>query len=93
MRMPPGSHISDGEAGDLIRRAVGRDVEFRIHSILPWTRRRVVADRYSKGRVFLAGDAVHQMSPTGGFGMNTGIQEAVDIGWKLAATLAGWGGD
>jgi hypothetical protein len=68
-------------------------VEFEILSILPWTRKRVVAERYSDGRVHLAGDAVHQMSPTGGFGMNTGIQEAVDVGWKLAARLAGWGGD
>ncbi len=57
-----------------------------------WTRRSVVADRYAHGRVFLAGDAVHQLSPTGALGMNTGIGDAVDLGWKLAATLSGWGG-
>jgi hypothetical protein len=53
----------------------------------------VVAERYSHGRVFLAGDAVHQLSPTGALGMNTGVADAVDLGWKLAAVLGGWGGD
>jgi len=53
-----------------------------------WTRRSAVAERYSQGRVFLAG-AVHQFSPSGGRGMNTGIGDAVDLGWKLAAVLDG----
>jgi hypothetical protein len=52
----------------------------------------VVADRYQDGRVFLAGDAAHLNWPAGGFGMNTGVGDAVDIGWKLAAVLEGWGG-
>jgi hypothetical protein len=59
---------------------------------VPWTRRELVAEHYGKGRILLAGDSVHVMSPTGGFGMNTGIQDAVDLSWKLDATLAGWGG-
>jgi 2-polyprenyl-6-methoxyphenol hydroxylase-like FAD-dependent oxidoreductase len=76
----------------LIRRAVGRafDVEWLGCSI--WTRRSLVAREYSKGRVFLAGDAVHQLSPTGAMGMNTGIGDVVDLGWKLAAVVQGWGG-
>ena len=76
----------------LIRRAVGRpfDVEWVGCSI--WTRRSLVAERYGKGRVFLAGDAVHQLSPTGALGMNTGIGDVVDLGWKLAAVAQGWGG-
>jgi 2-polyprenyl-6-methoxyphenol hydroxylase-like FAD-dependent oxidoreductase len=76
----------------LIRRAVGKpfDVEWVGCSI--WTRRSLVAERYSKGRVFLAGDAVHQLSPTGAMGMNTGIGDVADLGWKLAATVQGWGG-
>ncbi|MGB7077959.1 MAG: FAD-dependent oxidoreductase [Xanthobacteraceae bacterium] len=76
-----------------IRRAVGRDFEFEILSVLPWVRRELVAERYRTGRCFIAGDAAHVMSPTGGFGMNTGIGDAVDLSWKLAAVLDGWGGD
>jgi hypothetical protein len=52
----------------------------------------VVAERYRDGRVFLAGDAAHLLWPAGGFGMNTGVGDAVDLGWKLAAVLEGWGG-
>jgi 2-polyprenyl-6-methoxyphenol hydroxylase-like FAD-dependent oxidoreductase len=81
------------EIAAAIRRAVGRDFEFEILSVLPWTRRELVADGYRNGRGFIAGDAAHVMSPTGGFGMNTGIQDAVDLSWKLAAVLEGWGGD
>ena len=58
----------------------------------PWTGHCVVADSYQQGRVFLAGDAAHLNWPAGGFGMNTGVGDAVDIGWKLAAVLQGWGG-
>jgi hypothetical protein len=53
----------------------------------------MVADRYRYGRVFLAGDCAHQNTPTGGYGMNTGMGDAVDLGWKLAAVLEGWGGE
>jgi 2-polyprenyl-6-methoxyphenol hydroxylase-like FAD-dependent oxidoreductase len=76
-----------------IQRAVGCDFEFEILSVLPWVRRELVAYQYRNGRGFIAGDAAHVMSPTGGFGMNTGIQDAVDLSWKLAAVIEGWGGD
>jgi 2-polyprenyl-6-methoxyphenol hydroxylase-like FAD-dependent oxidoreductase/predicted lipoprotein with Yx(FWY)xxD motif len=76
-----------------IVRAVGRDFDFEILSMLPWVRRQLVADRYGTKRVFVAGDAAHLTSPTGGFGMNTGIQDAVNLSWKLAARLQGWGGE
>ncbi len=76
-----------------IRRAVGRDFEFEILSVLPWVRRELVAETYRNGRGFITGDAAHVMSPTGGFGMNTGIQDAVDLSWKLTAMLEGWGGE
>jgi len=76
-----------------IRRAVGRDFDFEILSVLPWVRRELVAEHYRNGRGFIAGDAAHVMSPTGGFGMNTGIGDAVDLSWKLAAMFEGWGGD
>jgi 2-polyprenyl-6-methoxyphenol hydroxylase-like FAD-dependent oxidoreductase len=91
-----GSEQRDYATDDIkaaIRRAVGRDFEFEILSVLPWVRRELVAERYRNGRGFIAGDAGHVMSPTGGFGMNTGIQDVVDLSWKLAATIEGWGGE
>jgi len=75
----------------LLQRAIGRSIAVEWQGLSIWTRRSVVANRYGRGRVFLAGDAVHQLSPTGALGMNTGIGDAVDLGWKLEARLAGWG--
>jgi 2-polyprenyl-6-methoxyphenol hydroxylase-like FAD-dependent oxidoreductase len=75
-----------------IRDAVGTGFDYEIETIVPWTRRELVADGYGHGRVYIAGDAAHVMSPTGGLGMNTGIGDAVDLGWKLDACLRGWGG-
>lgn len=77
----------------LLARALGRPIEVEWKGLNIWSRRSVVAERYGQGRVFLAGDAVHQLSPTGALGMNTGIGDAVDLGWKLAGALQGWGGD
>src|SRR5205823_2414893 len=57
-----------------------------------WKQNLLLADHYGKGRVFLAGDSVHLVIPTGGLGMNTGIGDAVDLAWKLAGSLRGWGG-
>ncbi|MGE0804155.1 MAG: FAD-dependent monooxygenase [Burkholderiaceae bacterium] len=76
----------------LIRRSTGLDFEMEIVSTDPWTAHRLVADRYRSGRVFLAGDACHLHPPFGGYGMNMGLGDAVDLGWKLAAALQGWGG-
>ncbi len=83
---------TETEIRSAIRRAAGFDFDYEILTVLPWVRREMVAEHFGKGRVFIAGDAVHLMSPTGGFGMNTGIQDAVDLSWKLDACLAGWGG-
>jgi 2-polyprenyl-6-methoxyphenol hydroxylase-like FAD-dependent oxidoreductase len=80
------------DAGAVLRRAMGADFPFEIINVVPWTRRDWVAGTYREGRVVLAGDAAHQNSPTGGFGMNTGLGDAVDLGWKLAALVHGWGG-
>ena len=75
-----------------LRRVLGRSYEVEWIDVNIWKRRSVVAESYGGGRVFLAGDAVHQLSPTGALGMNSGIGDAVDLGWKLAAVLQGWGG-
>jgi 2-polyprenyl-6-methoxyphenol hydroxylase-like FAD-dependent oxidoreductase len=77
----------------LMRRGIGGDVAYTIEHKDLWTRKCTVADRFMDGRVFLAGDSAHAHPPNGGLGMNTGIQDAFDLGWKLAAVLDGWGGD
>ncbi len=84
--------LTEPELRKAIIRAVGREFEFEILSTMPWIRREYVADSYGSGRVFLIGDAAHLNSPTGAFGMNTGMQDAVDIGWKLEAAIRGWAG-
>jgi 2-polyprenyl-6-methoxyphenol hydroxylase-like FAD-dependent oxidoreductase len=76
-----------------LRRALGRELGVEWLGLSIWTRRSAVAERYAEKRVFLCGDAVHQLSPTGALGMNTGIGDATDLGWKLAAVLSGWGGE
>jgi hypothetical protein len=83
---------SEDDIRAALKRAMGRDFDYEILSVMRWVRRELVADRYGTDRVFIAGDAAHLMSPTGGFGMNTGIGDAVDLGWKLEAVLKGWGG-
>lgn len=84
--------LSTDDVHAAIRRAVGRDFDYEILTVVPWTRRELVAERFSRGNVFIAGDAAHCMSPTGGFGMNTGIGDGVDLSWKMTAVLNGWGG-
>ncbi|MEV6974145.1 FAD-dependent monooxygenase [Kitasatospora sp. NPDC093806] len=76
-----------------IRAAIGMpDLDVEVTGKAPWHAAERVADRYSAGRVFLAGDSAHEMSPTGAFGSNTGIQDAHNLAWKLAAVLCGWAG-
>ena len=77
---------------ELLRRAVGQDFAFELLNGSHWVSRELVAGAYGKGRAFLAGDAAHQNTPSGGFGMNTGIGDAIDLAWKLWGSLAGWGG-
>jgi 2-polyprenyl-6-methoxyphenol hydroxylase-like FAD-dependent oxidoreductase/ketosteroid isomerase-like protein len=77
----------------LIRRATGLDdLQIEVVANFPWTAQQLLADKYCTDRVMLAGDACHLHPPFGGFGMNMGIGDAVDLGWKIAATLQGWGG-
>jgi 2-polyprenyl-6-methoxyphenol hydroxylase-like FAD-dependent oxidoreductase len=80
------------DAAGKLRHALGESMPFEIIAVRPWTGHCVVAERYRDRRVFLAGDAAHLLWPAGGFGMNTGVGDAVDLGWKLAAVLNGWAG-
>jgi 2-polyprenyl-6-methoxyphenol hydroxylase-like FAD-dependent oxidoreductase len=85
-------NYTDGELKEFAYKALGRPFDLEILSVLRWQRAELVAERYHDGRVFICGDACHLTSPTGGLGMNTGIGDAVDLSWKLAAALEGWGG-
>ncbi|MEV4627335.1 FAD-dependent monooxygenase [Micromonospora sp. NPDC049523] len=83
----------DGDPLDEVRRRLGVPLEVdEVLTVAHWEGRLAVARRYRQGPVFLAGDAAHQFFPTGGHGANTGIADAVDLGWKLAAVLDGWAG-
>jgi len=76
----------------VVRRYVGKDLDFELLLASGWDNNLLLADKYSDQRVFLAGDSAHQYIPTGGYGMNTGIGDAYGLGWMLAATVQGWGG-
>ena len=76
----------------MFERTVAIPVKYEMLTCAPWRQNLLLADRYRDGRVFLAGDAVHLVIPTGGLGMNSGVGDAIDLSWKLAATLQGWGG-
>ncbi|MEU7729037.1 FAD-dependent monooxygenase [Streptomyces sp. NPDC040724] len=85
--------FTDERCVEHIRRAVGApDLDVEITGKAPWHAAQRVAQRYVAGRVFLAGDSAHEMSPTGAFGSNTGIQDAHNLAWKLAAVLDGAAG-
>lgn len=88
-----GVQPDDVDPTKLIRGAVGAAVDVEMVSTDPWTAKMLVADAYRQRRVFLVGDAAHLNPPFGGHGFNTGIGDAVNIGWKIAAVVKGWGGD
>jgi 2-polyprenyl-6-methoxyphenol hydroxylase-like FAD-dependent oxidoreductase len=79
-------------ADEAVRRSIGDGIPFEVLDTKPWAGHHAVAERFRVGRVFIAGDAAHLLWPSGGFGMNTAMGDAVDLGWKLAATLQGWAG-
>lgn len=87
------AEVGQADPHALIRSLVGTEIDAEVLGTDPWTARMLLADRYRSERVFLAGDAAHLNPPWGGHGFNTGIGDAVNIGWKLAAVLDGWGGD
>jgi 2-polyprenyl-6-methoxyphenol hydroxylase-like FAD-dependent oxidoreductase len=83
---------SDAEMAEIFKKSLAMPIEFEMLSVNEWTQHLLCAERYGEGRVFVAGDAAHLVIPTGGLGMNTGVGDAVDLSWKLAASLAGWAG-
>jgi 2-polyprenyl-6-methoxyphenol hydroxylase-like FAD-dependent oxidoreductase len=83
---------TDADMERQFEKAVGVPVKYKMLSCNPWRQNLMLADRYQDRRVLLAGDAVHLVIPTGGLGMNSGVGDAIDLGWKLEATLKGFGG-
>jgi hypothetical protein len=83
---------SDAEMGRIFGRLIGMPLDFETLSVNEWTQHLLCAHRFQSDRVFIAGDAAHLVIPTGGLGMNTGVGDADNLAWKLAAVLNGWGG-
>jgi 2-polyprenyl-6-methoxyphenol hydroxylase-like FAD-dependent oxidoreductase len=82
----------DREMARQFEKTIGVPIDYEMLYVGEWKQNLLLAERYGEGRVFLAGDAVHLVIPTGGLGMNSGVGDAIDLAWKLAATLRGWGG-
>ena len=91
--VPRGATVDTFDFAGLLHRAAGFEFECSIDHVGFWDLRVQVATRYRAGRAFIAGDAAHTHPPYGGFGLNNGLEDAANLGWKLAAALQGWGGD
>jgi 4-hydroxyisophthalate hydroxylase len=90
--VPPGTTKDNFDFGQYLHSAVGADFDVEFEHVGFWDLRVATADTYRKGRIFIAGDAAHSHPPYGGYGINTGLEDAVNLGWKLAAALQGWAG-
>ncbi|MDL5159676.1 FAD-dependent monooxygenase [Actinomycetospora termitidis] len=91
-RVPHGADPAAVDTEQVLAESLGGQFDIETLSVVPWTARRLVADRFHSGRVLLAGDAAHLWLPLGGFGMNTGIADAMSLSWRLHAVLRGWAG-
>lgn len=88
--IPSDLELTDESAGALIRKATGIEMSYEILSSDEWFSNKLIATTYRQGSIFLAGDACHLHPPAGGYGMNMGVSDGVDLGWKLAAVIDGW---
>ena len=91
--VPTGTDRETFDFAGFLHRAVGQEFPLELEYVGFWDLRIAYANSYRAGRVFLAGDAAHSHPPYGGYGINTGFEDARNLGWKLAATLQGWGGN
>lgn len=90
--VPPDTTKDNFDFRGYLHAAVGAEFDVEFDHIGFWDLRVATADRYSNGRIFIAGDAAHSHPPYGGYGINTGLEDAANLGWKLTATLQGWAG-
>jgi 2-polyprenyl-6-methoxyphenol hydroxylase-like FAD-dependent oxidoreductase len=91
--VPPGTTRDNFDFRSYLHQAVGAEFDVEFQHVGFWDLRFAIADSYRAGRVFVAGDAAHSHPPYGGYGVNTGFEDARNLGWKLAAALQGWGGE
>ena len=91
--VPAGTTADNFDFKAYLQESVGASIDIELQHIGFWDLRFMLADSYRKGRVFIAGDAAHSHPPYGGYGVNSGLEDARNIGWKLAATLQGWGSE
>lgn len=91
--LPEGMTQADVDLKQMLHRAVGAEFPYDLDHLGFWDLRVQVAREYRSGRAFIAGDAAHTHPPYGGFGLNNGLEDAVNLSWKLAAVLQGWGGE
>jgi 2-polyprenyl-6-methoxyphenol hydroxylase-like FAD-dependent oxidoreductase len=91
--VPPGTTRHNLDFRGYLHSAVGAEFDVEFEHIGFWDLRIATADRYRSGRIFIAGDAAHSHPPYGGYGINTGLEDVANLGWKLAAKLQGWAGD
>jgi 2-polyprenyl-6-methoxyphenol hydroxylase-like FAD-dependent oxidoreductase len=90
--VPPGTTRDNFDYRQYLQEAVGAEFDIEFEHIGFWDLRFALADRYRAGRIFIGGDAAHSHPPYGGYGVNSGLEDARNLGWKLAAVLQGWGG-
>jgi 2-polyprenyl-6-methoxyphenol hydroxylase-like FAD-dependent oxidoreductase len=91
--VPPGTTRDNFDFRQCLYAAAGAEFDVEFDHIGFWDLRFAVADTYRAGRIFVAGDAAHSHPPYGAYGVNTGLEDARNLGWKLAAVLQGWGGE
>ena len=90
--VPPGTTADNFDFKSYLHQAVGAEFEIELQHVGFWDLRFALANSYRAGRIFIAGDAAHSHPPYGGYGVNSGLEDARNLGWKLAAVLQGWGG-
>jgi 2-polyprenyl-6-methoxyphenol hydroxylase-like FAD-dependent oxidoreductase len=92
-QIAPDAELADETVRGFVHAAVGAEIPVEVIASTPWTAGySLVAERYQSGRVFIAGDAAHLFTPTGGFGYNTALDDVANLAWKLAGCVQGWGG-
>ena len=90
--VPHGTTKDKLDPAAMLTRAVGQKIDFEVAYSGLWDLRVATAEHYGRDRIFIAGDAAHSHPPYGGYGINTGFEDARNLGWKLSAMLKGWGG-